>query len=347
MSHFSVLVTGDDVTAALQPYHEFECTGTNDKYVQDVDKTEEVRTEFSAATRTMLRDSDGKLHSPYDDSGNYRAEFSKPVSSASIFDLSNRRELFIPPGYEEVEVPTSEVESFAKWVKGYYGLNVAKDENSVDRDDEHKRGYVLLNADGSLLKAVKRTNPNKKWDWWVVGGRWSNRLTFKDGAKGDTNTAGNVDWDGMVAENAENAGAEYDKIVSIIAGREMPTWASLLARKRVGEITIDEARALYNENPVYKELIAADAIDWFYGAEKLDGVLSAPDRATYVKQQSEHRSCMFALLHNGEWITAGDMGWFGMSSDTPDSRLEYAAKFFEVVRALPADTRVTVVDCHV
>ncbi len=36
MSHFSVLVISEkqeDVEKLLAPYHEFECTGENDKYV--------------------------------------------------------------------------------------------------------------------------------------------------------------------------------------------------------------------------------------------------------------------------------------------------------------------------
>lgn len=42
MSHFSVLVIGENIEEQLQPYHEFECTGISDQYVVDVDKTEEL-----------------------------------------------------------------------------------------------------------------------------------------------------------------------------------------------------------------------------------------------------------------------------------------------------------------
>lgn len=43
MSHFTVLVIGDDPEAQLAPYHEYECTGVDDEYVVDVDITEKVR----------------------------------------------------------------------------------------------------------------------------------------------------------------------------------------------------------------------------------------------------------------------------------------------------------------
>lgn len=53
MSHFAVLVvtpeepTDEILRRALQPFHEFECTGDNDEYVVDVDDTESTRSEFA------------------------------------------------------------------------------------------------------------------------------------------------------------------------------------------------------------------------------------------------------------------------------------------------------------
>ena len=45
MSHFTVLViskTIEDVSTLLAPYHEFECTGHDDQYIQNLDITEEI-----------------------------------------------------------------------------------------------------------------------------------------------------------------------------------------------------------------------------------------------------------------------------------------------------------------
>ena len=36
MSHFAVLVIGPDPERQLAPYHEFECTGMDDEYVDNV-----------------------------------------------------------------------------------------------------------------------------------------------------------------------------------------------------------------------------------------------------------------------------------------------------------------------
>ena len=48
MSHFTVLVitdsepTNEVLSATLQPFHEYECTGIDDVYVRDVDRTRAV-----------------------------------------------------------------------------------------------------------------------------------------------------------------------------------------------------------------------------------------------------------------------------------------------------------------
>ena len=36
MSHFVVYVLGEDVETQLAPYHEFECTGDDNQYVQQM-----------------------------------------------------------------------------------------------------------------------------------------------------------------------------------------------------------------------------------------------------------------------------------------------------------------------
>ena len=46
MSHFVVYVLGEDVETQLAPYHEFECTGDDNQYVQQIDNTAEMHRDF-------------------------------------------------------------------------------------------------------------------------------------------------------------------------------------------------------------------------------------------------------------------------------------------------------------
>lgn len=48
MSHFNVLIIGEDPESQLAPYHEFESTGEYDEYVEDIDITDEIRAEYEA-----------------------------------------------------------------------------------------------------------------------------------------------------------------------------------------------------------------------------------------------------------------------------------------------------------
>lgn len=67
MSHFAVMVIGEDVEGQLAPFHEFKCTGLDDQYVQDIDKTEEYLAEYKRKSVKRLRSVLGpqKLYDPY------------------------------------------------------------------------------------------------------------------------------------------------------------------------------------------------------------------------------------------------------------------------------------------
>lgn len=289
MSHFSVLVIAADHEAALQPFHEFECTGTNDQFVQEVDKTTEIQERIASG--------------------------------------------------ESIEEALD-----------YYGLGekIVEDENQVQKqgdDCAHKYGYAIV-KDGKLIKAVDRTNPNKTWDWWVIGGRFGGKLTLKTGEGVSQALAGDVDWDAMVKKAADHASASYDSIMSVVGDRTVNTWADTYKRVEAKEITIDEARATYNGQSIIKELIEKKVIDSRDGAEELSKVIGT-EREKFIKRESETNSTTWAMLHNGEWSERGRMGWWATSDATDESTADYATKFWKTVRSLPADMLVTQVDCHI
>lgn len=55
MSHFAVLVVGNDIGKQLQPFHEFECNGINDEYVEDNEVTDKVLDEDGNLSRAIRR----------------------------------------------------------------------------------------------------------------------------------------------------------------------------------------------------------------------------------------------------------------------------------------------------
>jgi hypothetical protein len=78
MSHFTVLVvtdSPDDVEAALQRFHEYECTGIVDQYVKWIDVTDETLNDFKTGTTTMRLMGDGTYRHTFENK-----EFRTPIT---------------------------------------------------------------------------------------------------------------------------------------------------------------------------------------------------------------------------------------------------------------------------
>lgn len=197
MSHFTVLVIGEDVERQLAPFHEFECTGRDDEYVQEIDKTEEARAKYETQMTRRLRAPDGSLHAPYEErfyrdptpeeQESIRPAFGSGSANGISFHsqdwgdgLGYRTKVhFIPEGWQEVEVSVRRVLEFAEWVTDWYGWEHVPPGEEPDREGTHKYGWCRVDAAGDVVECVDRTNPNGHYDWYGIGGRWSGffRLT--------------------------------------------------------------------------------------------------------------------------------------------------------------------------
>ena len=309
MSHFSVLVIGDHIEQQLQPYHEFECTGTNDQYVQDVDVTEELRERMTG---------------------------DEPETLEAALD--------------------------------WHGLadKMVSDESEVDREDDHKFGFAVV-KDGQLIKAVNRTNPNKKWDWWVVGGRQGGFLKLKQGAEGylckrfgqifdaeyrtvpsdngraDQCLKGAADFDGMRDEAAQEAGERWDKAHAALtkagASTVWRTWEQCHEEDHKDDF--EKARQAYHAQPSVPAIKDAFPGEYFLSADEFQ-----VSREQYVQAARDRAVAPYALVKDGQWYAKGEMGWFGMSDDML-SQDDWNTKVNELLDSLPDDTLLTVVDCHI
>lgn len=342
MSHFTVLVVGQDPKFQLAPFHEFECTGEDNEFVQDVDRTEEAQKAFAEAKETRLRAPDGSLHSFFDEKGDWRPEFSKPAETAMAWD--KRRERFVPEGYAETEVLTATVESFAEWAEGYYGAKPVLHGSRPDLSSEHKYGYLLLDQVGEVVKLIDRTNPNSKWDWWQVGGRYSKRLLLKNGARVDSARKGDVDWPTMERDSATNANHEWVAVRAILSQHPAVTpWADV--RDKYPD-DIERARKEYDEQPgarAFREFNEAN--DYKYG------FMEGPDRyiceqKEYVQRAVDGAYTMFAFVKDRKWQERGEMGWWAHVSNEKDPNA-WNSTFREFLQSLGDDELLTVVDCHI
>ncbi len=300
MSHFSVMVIGSDPESQLAPYHEFECTGIDDEYVQDVDITEDVRQEYERADK-------------------------------------------------------EEYSTIRKYCEEYRGLNcLSSMDNFVE---EHKYGYFLLKPDGELDKAISRTNPNAKWDWYSLGGRWTGYFKLKSGRLGEVGEPGlmteqaqvgyadaalkkDIDFDGMRHEVIDKAAKKYDTIKAILD--EYPGSKTFEQCKQMCNGNIDGARAAYNNQPVMKALEDAGYRFW------LDDILEECNlsRDEYLKRAGNSAITSYAFVKDGEWVGSGDMGWWGISTNNKDENA-WNEEFNKMLDSLPDDTMLSLYDCHI
>jgi hypothetical protein len=144
----------------------------------------------------------------------------------------------LPKGWTEVEVKTSDYESFATWIEGYYGHKPVKYGQKPNLKTTHKYGYTILDKKGNVVKTVDRTNPNRKWDGYMVGGRCNGFFKLKEAAlaagagtvgqpswgmepapKGYADQAhkGEIDIEGMRLDAGNKAAAKYDRFHDILA----------------------------------------------------------------------------------------------------------------------------------
>lgn len=173
MSHFSVLVIVDEpteeaITKALAPYHEFECTGLDDEFVKDFDVTAECRAEYDKEIETR---SETRTFTDFTDftdfvkdwHGNETVRLSSKAEDDALFELVKR------PGTPQ---------------EGSVALDKLLLRYPLALKEKHKYGYVVVDSTNTVLRVIRRTNKEKKWDWWRIGGRFGDFFRLKPGKTG-------------------------------------------------------------------------------------------------------------------------------------------------------------------
>lgn len=311
MSHFSVLVIGEDVEGQLQPYHEFECTGTDDEYVLDIDMTDEWRAEY---------------------------EDTEPHHRAVGAD-------------EDAEYTLSHKEKygdFETFLREWHGIKL-DGEYSVKQGDRY----------------YDRTNPNCKWDWYVIGGRWRGYFKMKDGLDlsaaelGESGTFGNepkhdadrirkgdIDFDGMRNEAEEKARDTYQSMEEATKDIETPGMCWKEFCDKMGEDAIETARSFFNAHPWVKAIHSSSLGDgYMMGCPVERFCVNNGGKETFLKRARDGAISTFAVVKDGKWYAQGDMGWWASVSNEKEDGV-WEKEFAKLLDDISDDTMLTLVDCH-
>lgn len=281
MSHFSVLVIGEAPREQLQAFHQFECTGEDDRFVRDVDETADVQKDIVE------------------------------MGLEKALDWHGLKERTV----------TSEAE--------------------VDRSGPHKYGYAIL-RDGALIRAVRRTNPDKKWDWHVLGGRWKGMLLLKDGRSVDQAECRHIDFRGLRDRAEQKAIEQYRAGKAALGDAPEPrTWEAL---REDHPDDIDAARKAFASQPAYERARHVKELLW----PAADGDLHEyywPE-SRWIDRARRNALVTFAVLQDGKWYERGRMGWWGVVHDEKGED-EWVNQFNSLFETLPPETLVSVFDCHI
>jgi len=205
-------------------------------------------------------------------------------------------------------------------------------------------------------------NPNAKWDWYVLGGRWSGYFKLKSmssGNLGQPGAFGNnaregyvdqcrkdaIDFDGMRMEAADAAAKEYD-LVSSKVDLSLPFESYHVILDLFNDSA--EARKVYNEQELVKQFQNAcrekefqEQVGIFYEIE-----MYKVDRQEFINQAKAKVCVPYAVIKDDKWIAKGEMGWFGLSNEDM-TQTEWNQQFQKLIDELPEDTLLSLYDCHI
>lgn len=167
-------------------------------------------------------------------------------------------------------------------------------------------------------------NPNAKWDWFSIGGRWTGYFKPKENKTGklgrpgvfknkandgyvDIIRKGDVDWKSMKADNRKQA---------------LETWTKKLEKQNPKKPTSDFESTF---KPCSKEELEKRKND-------------------FIRINSS--SSTFAVIKDGKWYERGQMGWWACVSNEEDPD-DWNKKFDELIDNLSDDTYLALVDCHI
>lgn len=216
------------------------------------------------------------------------------------------------------KVDALESRDYVSW--RYLGCEEAKRLEKVDPADEDavfeevKREYEgSLNVDGDYVSTY---NPNSKWDWYEIGGRFCGELIPKKRGHYhvDEAKAGEIDWNAMFTIDPEEEKERSEFWDEYVMGG-------------IPEKEYFEKRHFV----LYKR-------EYFLERYKT--------KEEYIRQSGLWTP--YAVLDDKGWHAAGDMGWFGCSSETDEEANNWADGFRKrFVDTLDPEDEVTIVDCHI
>lgn len=168
-----------------------------------------------------------------------------------------------------------------------------------------------IDEDGNLLSTY---NPDSKWDWYEVGGRWHGMLLLKPGKTG---RRGSPD---LMTPSAGNYDSAYAADIDF----------EQMRKNSIASLT------------PYEKFITSGPYKEEYMRQRY------PSEMDYIQRNSCFHTYA-VLTPDGTWHAPGEMGWFGVSSENSEEKHNWELDYYEhfIKPAISNGWYMTVVDCHI
>lgn len=277
---------------------------------------------YTVAVITDKLNKIGEMLAPY--SENMEVEpYVDETKEAIINSAKERKERVLQRKEKGEELDKYDIEYLnANTDEELYKLQIYEDE-SYDKNGNHLTTY----------------NPNSKWDWYKIGGRWNKILLVKEEVKDieeGTPSWGNLDSINKKAPEGFKwvTGAKIKDIEFEKAIEFNNTYNKSI---RFWELYVEGQEP---QNKEEKEMIKWEIYKKEYYIERYE------TKENYAKINSIFTT--WALLDEKGWHEKGEMGWFAMANDTKDSELLFIEKFTETIQKPEnQDKYLVIVDCHI
>lgn len=283
------------------------------------------------------------------------------MSHFTVTVFGDNLEDLLAPFDENIEMERVDEESLDHFKK--YCIKENPDESNLSMEELYKiHGNDWNNKswekDGDTWYKFSSYNPNSKWDWYKIGGRWTGYFKLKNGSKGNIGEPGleksipengyadillkkDIDIEFMRNEQEEKAAIIYDKAKILIDkyGNGLIAWSKVMGDEKITE----EQRNNYNNQPLVKAF--KERTEDFGFMPDIESFMVT--RKSFLQTARNSAITTFAFITSeGEWVEKGSMGWWGCVSNEKDSDV-WNKVFSDYFDSLPDDTKITLVDCHI
>lgn len=282
MSHYAVAVITDDQTSV-------------DELLAPYDENLEVAPYIYRTKKQIIEDARKRIADLRKSMKDYADNPEKYLKDYNVYWLEGGTETYVNPPklsqYAKVKLSCEKMSDEELYQQCTY-----KDE---DYDNE-----------GNELSTY---NPNSKWDWYVVGGRWSNRIKKNDGS---------------------NCNSCY--VADMAIGRNEDTYRKAI---RFWEVVVEE-------KPLEECEDKSDFDAWYKKDYYKERYLS---KEIYADSVSKENDFYAIVTPDGVWHEPGSVGWFGVSNAAYEESRKFDANYFKdyIEPYSDHDHTITIVDCHI